>query len=222
MRPDQTFLLVPAKRERPSGLPWTPAGAAPAGVGLASRCSRAVPGPRPTGTTTGPRGARWTGTGASLVPGSAARSWNGRTPCLPLANAAGGAPEGERVLSPERAPPETAGLYQDAPPGAPPPSLRGQAVKPTPRQNKNRAGCLTVGRFSNAPTAQRRHAPFPLSSRTRRGRDPGSSKHSESRVPALAGHGRLGWDDSRGCAHPAGLRARSHAARRPVRQGMIS
>jgi hypothetical protein len=40
MRPDQTFSLVPAKRERPSGLPWTPAGAAPAGLTLA----RSAPG----------------------------------------------------------------------------------------------------------------------------------------------------------------------------------
>ena len=39
-------------------------------------CSRAAPGLRPPGTTTWPRGARWTGTGnLRLVPGSAARSW---------------------------------------------------------------------------------------------------------------------------------------------------
>jgi hypothetical protein len=45
MRSYQTFPLVPVKRDTAD-----PAGAAPAGVGFAGRCSRAVPGPRPCGT----------------------------------------------------------------------------------------------------------------------------------------------------------------------------
>ena len=109
----------------------------PCGRGLVT-CTRAAPGPRPSGITTGLRGARCTGTGRRIrVPGSAARSCGGyHPPEMPPC----GAPQG--VASFARTPPCFASADNSvAPCGAPlPSSCRGErGMQARPRLSKNRA-----------------------------------------------------------------------------------